>query len=340
MSEWGPIRCANVYVPRPGDIVVTLGALVGAALLGSCTGGAEACGDCRAPLLVGIASHGSGGAAAGGLGGGAGSAVAEDHDGGAVATGQDGPPTAAGTTGGNGRGSGSAGALAGTAGQPAADQGASGSAGMGGADDGGAGGDAGAVAGAGSGGASSTGVTCNDGPLTCATSNYEIGGAVSGLTGAGLVLQNNGLDDLAVSTEGPFTFAAKLSSGAAYAVTVKTQPAGESCAVTSGNGTVTNRNVTDVAVTCSPASVQLLTDCSSGSAVLDTLSGPGCHGSVAAGGASYILMNGTARATLWSGPNCTGCSYVVRSDLNFCTAGYYSQSCGGLNDNVRSVSIP
>lgn len=43
-------------------------------------------------------------------------------------------------------------------------------------------------------------------------------------------------------------------------------------------------------------------------------------------------------ATLWSGANCTGCSYVVTADLNFCGRGY--ATCGTINDNVVSVSIP
>lgn len=47
---------------------------------------------------------------------------------------------------------------------------------------------------------------------------------MTGLSGAGLVLQNNAGDDLAVSTNGTFAFATPIASGAAYAITVKTQP--------------------------------------------------------------------------------------------------------------------
>jgi len=78
---------------------------------------------------------------------------------------------------------------------------------------------------------------------------YSIGGSVSGLSGTGLVLQNNGGDNLAVNSNGAFTFATKVNSGAAYAVTVATPPSGQTCAVASGSGTAT-ANVTNVAVTC------------------------------------------------------------------------------------------
>jgi 6-phosphogluconolactonase len=78
---------------------------------------------------------------------------------------------------------------------------------------------------------------------------YSIGGTLSGLSGTGLVLQDNGGDNLAVNSNGAFTFATKLNSGAAYAVTVATQPTGQTCTVASGSGTAT-ANVTNIAVTC------------------------------------------------------------------------------------------
>ena len=41
-----------------------------------------------------------------------------------------------------------------------------------------------------------------------------------------------------------------MASGAAYAVTVKTNPSGQACTVSNGTGTVGSANVTSVAVTC------------------------------------------------------------------------------------------
>ena len=81
---------------------------------------------------------------------------------------------------------------------------------------------------------------------------YTVGGTVSGLTGSGLVLRDNGGDDLPVSASGTFTFATKVASGTAYAVTVFTQPTNpaQACVVTNGSGAMGRSNVTNVAVAC------------------------------------------------------------------------------------------
>jgi hypothetical protein len=83
-----------------------------------------------------------------------------------------------------------------------------------------------------------------------------IGGAVTGLAGTGLVLQNNGGDNLSVTATGNFTFKTAVNVGSAYAVTVLTQPSSpsQSCVVTSGSGTA-SANVTSVAVACTTAAV-------------------------------------------------------------------------------------
>src|SRR5512135_1464242 len=44
---------------------------------------------------------------------------------------------------------------------------------------------------------------------------FTVGGSVTGLTGTGLVLQDNGGDDLSVSAAGSFTFKTALADGAA-----------------------------------------------------------------------------------------------------------------------------
>ncbi len=79
---------------------------------------------------------------------------------------------------------------------------------------------------------------------------FSVGGTVSGLTGTGLVLQNNGGDDLVIGNNGAFTFSTPVANGSTYAVTVKTSPSDQACVVTGGTGTVATSNVTDVVVTC------------------------------------------------------------------------------------------
>ncbi len=83
-----------------------------------------------------------------------------------------------------------------------------------------------------------------------AAATYTISGTVSALSGTGLVLQNNGGDDKTITASGPFTFATGLATGATYSVTVKTQPANQTCVVSTGTGTVSSANVTDVVVAC------------------------------------------------------------------------------------------
>lgn len=79
---------------------------------------------------------------------------------------------------------------------------------------------------------------------------FTVGGTVSGLTGTGLVLTNNGSDNLAISANGGFTFSRVLGAGAAYLVTVSTQPTGQTCSVSEGSGFLANDNFGRVAVTC------------------------------------------------------------------------------------------
>jgi hypothetical protein len=85
---------------------------------------------------------------------------------------------------------------------------------------------------------------------------YTVGGTVTGLTGSGLVLENNAGNNLPISAAGAFTFTASLASGAAYAVTVITQPSSptQNCVVRNGSGTVGTANVTTVAVVCATVS--------------------------------------------------------------------------------------
>jgi len=88
--------------------------------------------------------------------------------------------------------------------------------------------------------------------ISCTTTSFTIGGTVSGLLGAGLVLQNNGGNNLPIGGNGAFTFTTPILSGTTYAVTVFTQPSApvQNCIVTSGSGTVGAVNVISVRVNC------------------------------------------------------------------------------------------
>ena len=88
--------------------------------------------------------------------------------------------------------------------------------------------------------------------VSCTTATFTVGGTLSGLTGSGLILEDNGGDDLPVSANGTFTFAAAVANGGAYTVTVKTQPSNpaQTCSVAHGSGTIAGASVTNVAVNC------------------------------------------------------------------------------------------
>jgi len=78
----------------------------------------------------------------------------------------------------------------------------------------------------------------------------SVSGVLSGLEQSkSLVLQNNGGDDLALSANGAFAFAHAVALGAPYAVTIKTQPAGQHCTVGQGMGTLA-ATPTNVRVDC------------------------------------------------------------------------------------------
>ena len=97
---------------------------------------------------------------------------------------------------------------------------------------------------------------------SCATNNnqtpppphsYTISGTVLNLVAnnTGLVLQNNGGDNLSITASGTFRFATSVASGSAYSVTVASQPTNpaQQCSVTNGSGTATT-NVSNVKVEC------------------------------------------------------------------------------------------
>jgi len=85
---------------------------------------------------------------------------------------------------------------------------------------------------------------------------YTVGGSVTGLAaGQSVVLLNNAGNSTTVNSNTSFTFSTAINSGGAYAVTVGTQPTGQTCTVTNGSGNV-SANVTNVTLTCTDNPVQ------------------------------------------------------------------------------------
>jgi hypothetical protein len=88
--------------------------------------------------------------------------------------------------------------------------------------------------------------------VACSALTYTVGGTVTGLSGT-VVLQNNGMGSLSITANGSFTFPTPLASGATYAVSVLTQPSGQTCSLTGAAGTVQAADVNSVLVTCAAA---------------------------------------------------------------------------------------
>ena len=123
-------------------------------------------------------------------------------------------------------------------------------------------------------------VSCTNNP----PATYTIGGALSGLgAGKSVGLLNNGGDAITVNANGGFTFPNALVAGSAYAVTVGTQPAGQSCTVANGSGTVGAANVTNVAVSCVVTVITGPTSTGTGTATATLTGGGSACGFVTAG---------------------------------------------------------
>ncbi len=167
------------------------------------------------------------------------------------------------------------------------------------------------------------------------TANYSIGGTVSGLSGSGLVLQNNAGDDLSIAANGSFTFATSIASGSGYAVTVKTQPSSPSqtCSVTNGSGTLGSANVTDVSVSCTTNTYTI-------GGTVTGLDGTGLVLQNNAGGDLSIAANGSFT---FAAPIASGSGYAVTVKTQ---PSLPSQTCSVTNGsgtvgstNVTSVSV-
>jgi Galactose oxidase, central domain len=126
---------------------------------------------------------------------------------------------------------------------------------------------------------------------------YTIGGVVSGLSGTGLVLQNNDGDNLSVTANGDFTFSQEVADGGAYDVTVLTQPSNptQTCAVTDGSGTA-SADVTSVEVSCTTVSTTNAWTWEGGSNIANQLGSYGTKGTAAPGN----IPGGRYRATNWT----------------------------------------
>ncbi|CAJ0784185.1 beta strand repeat-containing protein [Ralstonia chuxiongensis] len=151
--------------------------------------------------------------------------------------------------------------------------------------------------------------------LVCSTNKYTVSGTVTGLArGQQVTLLNNGADPLIVSDNAKFTFAMPVAFQGSYAVTVGTQPTGQTCSVSNGIGTATVADINAVAVTCSTNTFKVsgtVTGLTSGQQV--TLKNNGADPLIVSSNGSFtfqtgVVYNGSYAVTVDAQPNGQTCS--------------------------------
>ncbi len=174
-----------------------------------------------------------------------------------------------------------------------------------------------------------SGAVISDITVTCSTISYTIGGTVSGYAGGGLVLQNNGSDELAISKNGSFIFSSEITDGDQYAVSVQTLPSSPNqvCTVSNGSGVITGVMVTDIDVTCSTTSYTI-------GGTVTGLSGSGLILRINSGDTLPISINGLFT---FSNALADGSSYIVTvlaqpdNQPQLCTISTGTGIIGGAN---------
>jgi hypothetical protein len=137
--------------------------------------------------------------------------------------------------------------------------------------------------------------------VSCSPLAFTVGGSVTGLAATGLVLAN-GTDTVAVASGATgFTLPTPVVQGTSYTVTVRTQPAGEQCSLTSSTGTIAGANVTNIAIACAAVSHSLG----------GTISGLPSAGLVLANGSDTISPAAGALAFTFATSVAEGGAYAV-----------------------------
>ena len=167
--------------------------------------------------------------------------------------------------------------------------------------------------------------------VTCTPLAFTVGGSVTGLAAAGLVLAN-GTDTVTVASGATgFTLPTAVAQGAGYMVTVQTQPTGEHCSLTNSTGTIAGANISNVAVACAALSHSLG----------GTISGLPSDGLVLANGSDTVSPAAGALVFTFATSVAEGGAYAVSVQTQppgaTCSVGAGSGTMG--TSNVVSVQV-
>jgi hypothetical protein len=168
--------------------------------------------------------------------------------------------------------------------------------------------------------------------VACAAAAHSLGGTITGLPSAGLVLAN-GSDTVSPAAGAlAFTFANPVAEGGAYAVSVQTQPSGATCSVGSGSGTMGTSNIASVQVTCAANAYHLG----------GTIAGLSASGLILANGTDTVSPPSGATSFTFARTVAFGGSYSVAvqqqpSGLTCAVAGTFPATMGA--GDVGNVAV-
>ncbi|MBM9578295.1 hypothetical protein JWG45_14165 [Leptospira sp. 201903070] len=86
--------------------------------------------------------------------------------------------------------------------------------------------------------------------VTCSLTGFNVLGTVSGLTGSGLTLLNNGTDATVVSSNGTFTMATPIADSSTYSISISSQPTGQTCYIAQTSGTIVSADANTTLIHC------------------------------------------------------------------------------------------
>ncbi len=137
--------------------------------------------------------------------------------------------------------------------------------------------------------------------VTCTDHPFSVGGSIRGLTTSGLML-TNGSDTLTVdSGKTNFSMPAPVAYGSQYTVAIHAQPAGLTCTVSNGSGTMSASAVTNIAIVCAAQAY----------AVGGTIAGLTASGLVLANGSDTRTVSSGATAFAMPDNVAYGSQYAV-----------------------------
>jgi len=168
--------------------------------------------------------------------------------------------------------------------------------------------------------------------ITCSNQSNVLGGSITGLTQSGLILAN-GSDTLTVSAGSPGFSLSAVAVGASYNVLVQANPAGETCSVSNGAGTMPAGAVTDIAVTCSANTYTV-------GGVVSGLTRPGLVLLDNSGDPTSVAINAT-QFTMQTGL-AVGASYdvtVAQQPYGISLVCNSSNASGSATSDVTSIAI-